>query len=55
MLFRDKQSLREMPLKDFLKLSEGFGLIPAWRIEEVRREGRPVYVRRPSERRPGKV
>lgn len=48
-LFRDKDALRELPLLEFLELSEGFQRIPAWRIERLKRAGVVLFARR----RPG--
>lgn len=41
--YRDLDQLKEVPLKEFLKLSENFELIPAGRIVYVKRLGEVIY------------
>ncbi|MCS6768184.1 MAG: hypothetical protein RMJ59_05325 [Candidatus Nitrosocaldus sp.] len=42
-VYRDKNVLRELSLREFLRLSENFQSIPASRIVYVRRYGKEVY------------
>jgi hypothetical protein len=41
--YRDFQSIVQVPLLEFLKLSENFELIPANRIIVVSKEGKVIY------------
>jgi uncharacterized protein (UPF0248 family) len=41
--YRDFQSIVQVPLLDFLELSENFELIPANRIVVVSKEGEVIY------------
>ena len=41
--YRDFESVVQVPLMEFLKLSENFELIPANRIEVVSKEGKVIY------------
>ena len=41
--YRDFQSIVQVPLLDFLELSENFELIPANRIVVVSKEGKVIY------------
>lgn len=41
--YRDLDQLKEVSLKEFLKLSENFELIPAGRIVYVKRLGEVIY------------
>lgn len=41
--YRDLDQLKEISLKEFLKLSENFELIPAGRIVYVKRLGEVIY------------
>ena len=41
--YRDFESVVQLPLLEFLKLSENFELIPANRIVVVSKEGKVIY------------
>jgi hypothetical protein len=41
--YRDFESVVQVPLMEFIKLSENFELIPANRIEVVSKEGKVIY------------
>jgi hypothetical protein len=41
--YRDFESVAQLPLLEFLKLSENFELIPANRIVVVSKEGKVIY------------
>jgi hypothetical protein len=41
--YRDYHSIIEVPLSDFLRISENFEFIPASRIVFVKREGQILY------------
>lgn len=43
--YRDFESIAEVPLQEFLKMSENFQTIPASRITKVRRGGEILYSR----------
>lgn len=43
--YRDFENIVELPLDEFIKLSENFSLIPASRITKVRRRERTLYTK----------
>ena len=43
--YRDFESIVEIPLEEFVRLSEDFSVIPASRITKVRRGNETLYTR----------
>lgn len=43
--YRDFEDVVEIPLDEFVRLSENFSVIPASRITKVRREKETLYVK----------
>lgn len=43
--YRDFESIIEVPLNEFVRMSENFSVIPASRITRVRRENETLYTK----------